>query len=190
MRLAILIHRKNYYRLLGPVVDEALRRGHVVECWHDWGGARDSVKEFPDVAPAFRSGAPEVMTFSGARDLVERWRADPPDVVVSIDPPDPEVHAAAKTRWVWLQYGADIVMLEIAGPGLTARGIADADSVALYSEHWMREIERWVPEAGEGLAGKAEAVGAPELDALAAIDRDEVRGRLGLPSDRPIVLYL
>src|SRR5262249_14692909 len=192
MRLAVLIHRKNYYRLLGPVVDEALRRGHVVECWHDWSRARGSVKEFPDVAPPFRAGRPEVVTFSGAADLVERWRVDPPDAVVSIDPPDPEVRGAAKTRWVWLQYGADMVMLETAGRGITARGIADADSVAVYSDYWAREMEGWGPEAGvvEGVAGKAEVGGEPGLDALAAIDGGEVRRRHGLPSDRPIVLYL
>jgi len=57
MRLAVLILRKNYYRLLGPVVEAALARGHRVECWHDWSGARGGAKgsEFPDSAPAFRA---------------------------------------------------------------------------------------------------------------------------------------
>ena len=186
MRLAFLIRRKNYYRLLGPVVEEALRRGHVAQCWHDWSGPRDGVKEFPDAAPSFKAGVPDVVGFSGAADLGERWRVDPPDAVVTIDPPDPELRATAKTRWVWLQYGADILFQP------TARGVADADSVALYSDYWRRQVEMRFPEAdlAAGLAAKAEAVGAPELDALGAIDRDEARRRLGLPADRPIVLYL
>src|SRR5262245_7069296 len=139
MRLAFLIKRKNYYRLLGPVVEEALRRGHAVQCWHDWSGSRDSVKEFPDVAPALSAGIPEVVPFQGVADLAERWRDDPPDAVLSIDAPDPEPCAAAKTRWVWLQYGADMLLLETA-----REGIADADSIAFYSDYWVRQIERHV----------------------------------------------
>src|SRR5262249_42436783 len=46
------------------------------------------------------------------------------------------------------------------------------------------------PGLSQNLAQKAIAVGAPELDALALVDPGEVRRRLGLPPDRPIVLYL
>jgi len=187
MRIAFLILRKNYYRLLGPAVDEALARGHAVSCWHDWSGPRTGAKgsEFPDAAPPFRAGAPAVVSYRGGADLAERWRGDPPDAVVSIDPPDPGVRAAARTRWVWLQYGADILFQP------TPRGVADADAVALYSAHWMRMIEaRFGGGLTAGLGEKAAVVGAPELDALAMIDPVPVRQRLGLPADRPVVLYL
>jgi hypothetical protein len=54
MRLAFLIYRKNYYRLLAPAVDAALARGWDVECWHDWSHPRRGGKasEFPDAAPS------------------------------------------------------------------------------------------------------------------------------------------
>jgi len=188
MRLAVLILRRNYYRLLGPVVEEALRRGHAVQCWHDWSGPRAGAKgsEFPDAAPVFRAGVPDVVSFRGTADLAERWRVNPPDAVVSIDPLDPEVRAAAKTRWVWLQYGADILFQP------TPQGVADADAVALYSQHWGRRVEERFPRDGlaPALARKAMAVGAPELDAVASIDGAEVRRRLDLPRDGPVVLYL
>ena len=57
MRLAFHIPRSNYYRLLTPVIDEALGRGLTVECWHDYGEARGGSKGylFPDrdAAPKF-----------------------------------------------------------------------------------------------------------------------------------------
>src|SRR5262245_3948908 len=107
MKLALLILRKNYYRLLGPVVAEALRRGHAGHGWRDWTGARRGGKsyEFPDTAPAFRAGSPCVVGYSSGEELAERCRREPPDAVVSIDPPDSKLRAATKAWWLWLQYG-------------------------------------------------------------------------------------
>jgi len=191
VRIAFLILRKNYYRLLGPVVDAALRRRHTVECWHDVSGPRTGAKgsEFPDGAPAFRTAAPSargpsVVSYAGPADLARRWRVDAPDAVVSIDPPDPAVRIAATTRWIWLQYGADILFQS------TPRGVVDADAVAVYSTYWTRRIVERFPGLGSSLGEKATVVGAPELDALDLIDPTEVRARFGLPRDRPVVLYL
>ena len=44
MRLAFLVQRANFYRLYAPIVDEALRQGWDVECWHDYSQARDGQK--------------------------------------------------------------------------------------------------------------------------------------------------
>jgi hypothetical protein len=188
MRLAVLILRKNYYRLLGPVVEEALGRGHTVECWHDWSGPRRGGKsyEFPDTAPRFRAGSPAVLGYGSPEELAERWGRDAPDAVVSIDPPGVGLRAATKARWLWLQYAADILFQP------TPPGILDADAVALYSAHWRALIERRFPGSAIGpeLGKKGIVVGAPELDTVHRIDRDEVRRRLGLPAGRPIVLYL
>jgi hypothetical protein len=188
MRLALLILRKNYYRLLGPVVEEALGRGHTVECWHDWSGPRRGGKayEFPDTAPAFRAGSPVVRGYASRAELAGRWRRDPPDAVVSIDPPDGELRGATTAPWLWLQYAADILFQP------TPPGILDADAVGLYSPHWQALVEARFPESAIGpeLEKKAVVVGAPELDTVHRIDRDEVRQRLGLPSGRPTVLYL
>src|SRR5262249_47347939 len=183
-----LILRNNYYRLLGPVVEEALRRRLAVECWHDWSAPRRGGKasEFPDATPSFRSGTPVVRRYHGAADLAQQWRHDPPDVVLSIDPPDPDVRAASKARWLWLQYGADVLFQR------TPAGVRDADAILLYSEYWSQRIEQRFPDSGVAaeLGDKAIVVGAPELDAVQGIDKEEVRRRFGLPPDRAIVLYL
>lgn len=188
MRVAFLIHRKNYYRLLAPVIDEALRRGHQVECWHDWSHPRRGGKsyEFPDATPAFNKGAPEIRTFQGLADLGERFRADSPDVVISLDPPPPDVKSGAKAKWLWLQYSVDILFY----PSL--QGILDADAVGMYSSRWIGRLEERHRDSGlaHEVKRKTVAVGMPELDAARGIDPWEVRRRLGLPEGRPVVLYL
>ncbi len=188
MRVAFLIHRKNYYRLLAPVVEEALRRSHRVECWHDWSHPRRGGKayEFPDAAPALGAGAPEVRTFQGLADLGERFRADSPDVVISLDPPPPDVRAGAKARWLWLQYSVDILFYP------TLQGILDADAVGMYSPYWIGRLEERHRDSGlaHEVKCKTTAVGVPELDAARGIDPEEVRRRLRLPAGRPVVLYL
>jgi hypothetical protein len=188
MRIAFIIRRKNYYRLLGPAVEEGLRRGWRVECWHDWsqprGGAKGS--EFPDTAPAMAGGAPEVRTFRGFEDLASQFRADSPDVVVTLDPPDPVTRAGSTARWLWLQYSADILFEP------TPWGFLDADAVGVYSARWSDLLEERYRDTGAAheIRRKMRPVGMPELDAARRIDPDEVRRRLGLPRDRPIVLYL
>jgi hypothetical protein len=188
MRIAFIIRRKNYYRLIGPAVEEGLRRGWRVECWHDWsqprGGAKGS--EFPDAAPGMAAGAPDVRTFLGFEDLAARFRADSPDVIVTLDAPDPAARAASAARWLWLQYSADILFEP------TPQGFFDADAVGAYSASWIDRLEDRYREAGAAreIHTKMWPVGMPELDAVRRIDPEEVCRRLGLPRDRPIVLYL
>ncbi|HYB70256.1 MAG TPA: hypothetical protein VEH80_06290 [Candidatus Bathyarchaeia archaeon] len=188
MRLAVLILRKNYYRLLAPVVDAALARRWDVECWHDWSHPRRGGKsyEFPDAVPRFRHGTPRVTSFIGMDDLAARFRAEPPDAVLSLDPPDRTVRAATRARWVWLQYSTDIVYSDQPG------GFLDADAIGAYSAYWREKIdERYGPEGPAGaVRNKTAPVGVPELDALGLVDPREVRHRLGLDRDRPVVVYL
>jgi hypothetical protein len=188
-RIAFLIKRKNHYRVLGALVEEALRRSWAVECWHDHGHARDGWKghEFPDHVPAFQAGAPRVIAFQGTGELAERFEVDPPDAIVCVDPPDPEVVAVSKAPWFWLQFAADLVLTPDA-----PQGLRDATAVGMYSPWWTRRLRR---NFGEELTSmyvrrKVAAVGMPMLDLAAGIDPDKVRWTYGLPRDRPLVLYL
>jgi hypothetical protein len=188
MRIALPIHRKNYYRLLGPVVEEALRRGHRVECWHDWAHPRRGGKsaEFPDAVPPALAHDARIRAFNGVGDLARQWWSDPPDVVISLDPPPPDVRGTVPTRWLWLQHSTDILFYP------TPEGVLASDGLATYSSYWTAKLgERFAGLASaDELRRRASAVGMPELDAFSTVDPAEVRRRLGLPSDRPIVLYL
>ena len=91
MKVAFLIVRLNFYRIVGPLIDEALRQGWEVECWHDTSQPRDGMKgyQFPsiDACPTFVHGRPTLKTYHGPSVLEPRLQAEAVDVVVSIYPP-------------------------------------------------------------------------------------------------------
>ena len=191
MRIVFVVERKNYYRVFGPVVDAALGRGFRVECWHDWAQPRWGPKasEFPDWTPAFRRGAPTVREYQGAGDLLRRLGDAPPDAVVALGPPP--AGAPRATRWIGLQYMTGL--LSPFGPA----GFRACHAIAGYSPFWLAQVLDHLGAAGRLAPGDAEAmaarfvpVGMPEMDVVDAIDPESVRGRLGLPADRPVVLYL
>ena len=193
VRLVFIVERKNYYRVFGTVVDAALRRGWVVECWHDlaqpkWG---TKASEFPDAVPAFRWGTPNVAVYHGEEEMVERLNAVPPDAVVALAPPP--LGLRGKARWIGLQY--TISLVNPFGP----QGLLACDGVAGYSRFWLDQALEYFRESGalrEGDAAEAEiarrftVAGIPELDQVEAIEPSAVRERFGLPLDRPVVLYL
>ena len=189
LSLVFVIERKNYYRVLGPVVDAALRRGFAVECWHDHAQPRWGTKasEFPDWTPAFRFGVPEVIAYQGRSDLIARLHASPPDAVIALAPPPGPVPC----RWIGVQY-----MTNLVNPFGTD-GFRACDRVLGYSQFWLDQAVDYLGAAGalrgDDAADMAERfvpVGIPEMDQVEAIDPDEVRQWLGLPTDRPVVVYL
>lgn len=188
-RVAFVIKRKTHYRLLGAAVEEALRRGWQVECWHDWSHSRTNWKghDFPDLEPAFRSGAPRFIRYQGLDELGERFQIEPPDAVVCVDPPEPEIAAASPAPWLWLQFATDLVL----HPG-SARGVHDAAALGVFSPWWVKRLRQ---NLGEALVDRAarrrmQPVGMPMLDLADEIDPEEVRWQYGLPRHRPLVLYL
>jgi hypothetical protein len=189
LRLGFVIERKNYYRVLGPVVDAALRRGFAVECWHDHAQPRWGTKasEFPDWTPTFRFGVPEMTSFQGRADLQARLEARAPDAIVALAPPP----GPARCRWIGVQY-----MTNLVNP-FGAEGVRACDRVLGYSPFWLDHAVDYLGAAGAlgagdaaDMAEKFAPVGVPEMDQVEAIDPAEVRRRLGLPKDRPVVVYL
>jgi hypothetical protein len=193
MRLVFVVERKNYYRVMGPVVDAALKRGWDVECWHDWAQPRWGPKasEFPDAVPTFRSGAPKVVAYRG-EELVAQLEARPPDAVVALGP---RPAALPRTvRWVGLQYMTSLV--DPLGP----QGLLGCDLVAGYSRFWLEQAIGYFKQSGalrdsdvtteQEIVRRFTTVGVPELDQVDAIEPRTVRERFDLPAGRPVVLYL
>ena len=74
-----------------------------------------------------------------------------------------------------------------------------SDLVGLYSEHWAELAfeffrEKDLVRPGDGtereIEKKARAVGFPEMEAASLVDPHEVRRRLGIPADKPVVVML
>lgn len=78
----------NWYRVLSSAIEEALRRGHHVECWHN-AGAKGLLENVPQVSkvPAFANGKPIIREYWEDRWLVDRMRSGETDVVVDCLPP-------------------------------------------------------------------------------------------------------
>ena len=107
MKIAFLVQRANFYRLYAPIVDEALRQGWDVECWHDYSQARHGQKgyNFPGVesAPRFVSGTPRFRTYQALPEL--RGLQNSTDAVVSLSPRPFEPDASrSSVTWFMLQH--------------------------------------------------------------------------------------
>ena len=202
MRVGFLIERKNYYRVLGPVVERALARGWETECWHDWSQPRRGPKalEFPDAVPTFRHGQPTIRTYRGGRDLRRLLTAPiAVDAIVALRFPEGLVDPA-HPRWFGLQYTLDVAEL------LDASGASRFDAIGLHTPYWaarvadsLRIFAAGRPGAGparvdehavsETLRHKGTIVGFPEMDQFHEVDPARVRQRLGLGPGRPVVVY-
>src|SRR3990172_1663260 len=111
MRVAFLVQRANFYRLHAPVVDEALRQGWEVECWHDFNQPRTGQKayNFPSIesAPHFVNGRPRLRAYHGSKDLRCVLEQNATDAVVSLSPPSSELDGqpvSSSAKWLMLQH--------------------------------------------------------------------------------------
>ena len=197
MRLAFHIPRSNYYRLLTPVIDEALARGLGVECWHDYGEARGGSKGylFPDrdVVPKFANGTPDIKEYYGADGLRALAAGGGVDVIVAFRPPRRVLGGPSPVPWALLQ----------DSPGffhdVTADDLVSAAALGVYSAHWLdwglavmrgRGLLTNNDPRERAIRDKARVVGFPELDACPNLDRASIRVKLGLPAGRPVVTFM
>lgn len=88
MKIVVPIYRFNWYRTLAPVVDEALRRGYDVECWHNESSANfSSNRPSAEKMPRFSHGSPSVSTYESEDELQDKVLRCDADAIVSIDLP-------------------------------------------------------------------------------------------------------
>src|SRR6266545_3877524 len=156
MRLGLIIERKNYYRLLAPVVEAALSRGWEVVCLHDHAQPRTGFKgyEFPDagIVPSFRSGRPRVEIYQGAAALRDAIvRADVGAVVSLGLPPEPmrSEPATRPAAWVTLQYHAELFSW------LAPPGVLSVDALGIYSTWWLDTAADYFVREGVMTSGSA-----------------------------------
>lgn len=196
MSLAFIIERTNYYRLLGPIIEVALRQGREVECWHCY-DLPSKPGEFPTVesVPRFRSGTPTVRPYEGAQ--LQNWLLGRRvDSVVALATPRRILGDRAdgiRPQWATVQEWVDY--FAVNGP----EGILSGEVGALASNWWLGWGSEYFLKCGlisdaesyrRSMALRSVAVGLPEVDQLRYIDPAEVRKRWGIPPDQPVVVLL
>ncbi len=200
MRIAFLIKRANFYRLFAPVVDEALRQGWEVECWHDYNQPKDGQKgyNFPAVesAPTFVRGKPRFRAYHGSKELRCLLQQNSTDAVVSLTPSSCEVgdeSVSSSAKWFMLQHALSNFI------AYGCEGFLSSDGVGLYSNYWTelgleyfreKQLTRPGDQTEQQIKKRALAVGFPEMEAAQLVDPGEVRYRLSIPTDRPVVVLL
>ena len=199
MKVLFVITRLSDYRLLGPVIDCALRSKWQVECLHDYSFPTTGMKKylFPAIAqaPNFQHGQPSVQSYRGSAELVERLKHGDSDAVVSMAPLQTDTAGAVPNRypvWTCVQSGLDTLMN-------SSHRLKGCDLLALYTRWWLdwavshyEATERVsdVSALRRSLESRSRFVGSPEYEAVRLVDRQAVRRRWGIPSDQPVVVLL
>ncbi|MBN2503066.1 MAG: hypothetical protein JXB38_19960 [Anaerolineales bacterium] len=185
VRLGIPIGRIYDYRHLAPIIDAALGRGWQVTCWHRF----DSEAE-QDLIPTYANGQTEIIAIEDFKEL--ETLAEQVDCVIAGAPP--AYYGIEKTKpWVHVQRALDSF--------LANREIANfltADLFCAYTSDWVDWYVQFLENSGQALSVGTQAqleaisvpVGFPELDVLPQLDESQVRAELGIPADRPVVLFL
>lgn len=190
MRIAFKVDRIGFYRMFAPLIEECLRRGEQVVLLHrdtvaDRTGTKRDQYADPRSVPAFASGMPAVRQWDTDRALYDVASAEHIDALVTLMPffePAPCYALAQKgVAWISLQEAFEFHHFPVE---LLLR----PDAVCMFSEWWIDLVERRFPEAPAALIRqRLIAVGWPELDAFAEVDRAAARDHWGIPRDVPVV---
>lgn len=215
MRLGLVVSRKSHLRHLGPIAERAVADGHRVWLLADHRGVlarsprrwrlgryRDGKTwEFPD-APAlatFGDGRVAVETFGGDGPLLALAERERLDAVLGVNHA-PLLSVVDGLRACGIVVGQVQASFDwVYSPQSGTRALF-SDVIYGYAEAWR---DWWVENlaldgvgdtALESIGGAMKdrfvPVGYPGADVVPALDRLEIRARLGLPLDRRIVVFL
>lgn len=120
MNIGFIIERNVYFKTFGPVIEEAIKKGHQVFCLHNYSQPRGGSKgyQFPDIsqAPKFQNGQVVSLEYKTGDELIERVLQNNVHVVVSLDFIETQLLIKNKLKekgvfWVSLQSGFDSLAL-------------------------------------------------------------------------------
>lgn len=193
MRIAFLIERNVYFRIFGPAINEAIKRGHQVFCFHNYSQSRAGSKgyQFPDInqTPKFQNGPVVSLKFQTDQDIIEKVLENNIQTVISLDFGDQYLSIREKLKnkgvfWFSLQNGFDTG--EISG-----RNLAVPDKFFIYSLEFLEWIFKYLGKANkEELKDKVKPVGFWLCEKQNLQDKAEIKNKWGIPLDKKVVLLL
>ncbi|HRN50767.1 MAG TPA: hypothetical protein PLC52_06675 [Anaerolineales bacterium] len=194
MKVAFVAHRANYLKHYGPIIDAALARGWVVECWLQDVSLGD--KEYLRITPVMiteKWGQRVIVRlFEQPSDVAALNAAHIPDAIISLHSRSTYMPAPGTERFITLQHSVDLFAVN------TVEQLASSDYVCLYTPFWLDyAVEYYAAVNGATreqvlapLEAKLAYTGFAQMDAFGLIDPDEVRTRWGIPQDKRVVLVL
>ena len=192
MKIAFLIEKNTFYRMFSPLIEEALLRGHDVYCLHDAAAINNGVKGYLYPAlndvPTFRNGKPVVLFYSDVVSFATTVQDFSINAVVSIN----FYHWHIKFQELVKPFGVKWVSIQYALDMLPASHLIDLpDRYFFFSEVWYKLARTFnQPKKTRLIGNGVRCFGFPELDQKTIIDPVQVRQELGIPEDKPVVLYL
>lgn len=203
MRILFHIHRHNYFRILAPIIEECLRRGHEALCLYSAEKSADSLKGCslitPDSFSCFSADSGRLLVESyNNKDsfhalLKENARSGPLCGIAALPYEGQRILDAAGGTFVYVQY-----TVEIVGPLLSSES-ADLFTPKLWmaqSAYWKEYLRAAFREgalsANRDIDAFIEAtfceVGAPQFDVLNSLSVEPVRRQFNIPDGKRIVL--
>lgn len=193
MRLVFLVHRSNYYKLYGPIIESAIERRLDVELWllQNESGSKAHLMPSAEKVPDFGQD-PIVRTFLTKADLDLAIEHSAETTFISLHPKVNYINRALPPFFITIQHGIDTFVessLDV---------LSSSDVLCLYSEFWLDWAARYYSEvegvsqesAKQRLLKNAHFTGFPQMDAVSKIDPLAVRRRLQIEPGRPVVLLL
>ncbi|MDO8524142.1 MAG: hypothetical protein Q7R99_00755 [bacterium] len=167
MKIGFIIERNVYFRTFGPVIEEAIKKGHQVFCLHNYSQPRGGSKgyQFPDISqtPKFKNGQVIPLDYKTEDDLIKKVLESNIQAVVSLD--FFAIYLLTRNRlkekgvfWVALQSGFDSL-------AACSEFLKCPDKFFIFSRNGF-----WV------------------TDQAALPSRSVIKKELGIPEDKKVVL--
>jgi len=196
MRIAFLINRNIFYKYFSTIIDEALKRGYPVFCFHDYSQPRKGKKayQFPALnqTPRFKHGLVSAVSFKTEEELVKFASQKKIDVIVSLHFTSSyqglrKALQAKGIRWVALQNGLDSIG--------HAELFSQPDKYLFYTKPWLDfalqylENEKKIFDKKETL-NKIAFCGFSELDQVGLLNPYTIKKEWGIGEAKKVVVFL
>jgi hypothetical protein len=209
MKLAFLINRANNFRHFASIIETALKRGHTVECWHDYySTSKDSAKGyiFPEISKSPFAGLNDknftarAFTAESEHNRAVTARTDI-DYFISLSPPefilDKAFLDSFRGNWVMIMHGPDSFKeIKNIKPGEMGHGFRRIfspytenffnEGLAFFKSHVKNGLTYFAPEHTEIHPVGCTMFG-PEL---LTINKSAIRRKFGIPPLKNILVYL
>ncbi|MDP2950869.1 MAG: hypothetical protein Q8N55_00640 [bacterium] len=196
MTFGFIIQRNTYYKFFGCLIDEALKRGHKVFCFHDYSQPQTGKKgyQFPHLrqSPRFKNGSVSAISFQTEEELMKMAIYDKVDAFVSLHFLEQytnlrKLSQKAGIKWVALQHGLDSLG--------SVECLKEPDLYLFYSKEWLKFAfeflaKKELPLNKELIESKVKFIGFPELDQAQLINPYEIKAKWGIPENQKVVLFL